>query len=264
MLERIESARESIFEEVTKLSFKVEGKVALVTGANRGIGLTIVRKLLAAGASKVYAAVRKPESVMELVEQADGRVVAVQIELSNPESIQAAAELTGDVELVINNAGVLKVASPFAASAIEDLGYEMDINVFGLMRMAQAFAPILKSNGGGAFVQLNSVASLRSFADFCTYAASKAAAYSMTQAIRDKLKDQSTQVVSVHPGPISTDMADSAGLTDIAESPDLVADGIVEALAKGEFHLFPDSMAKNFWSSYEPFARQVVEQDISE
>src|SRR5436309_8949899 len=131
----------------------------------------------------------------------------------------------------------------------------MDVNVFGLIRMAQAFAPVLAANGGGAFVQLNSVVSVKSFPDFATYSASKAAAYSITQALRDRLKAQGTLVVSVHPGPIATDMADAAGLTAVADTPAVVADAIVAGLAAGEFHVFPDKMARNFWEAYRGFAR---------
>ena len=115
----------------------------------------------------------------------------------------------------------------------------MDMNVSGLVRIAQAFAPVLKKNGGGALIQLNSLASIKCFAPFATYSASKAAAYSITQALRDILKEQGTTVVSVHPGPIATDMADTAGIGEIAEPPSIVADSILEALDKGEFHAFP-------------------------
>ena len=130
--------------------------------------------------------------------------------------------------------------------------------------MAQAFAPVLKANGGGAFVQLNSVASMKNFADFATYSASKAAAYSITQALRELLGQQGTAVLSVHPGPIATDMSDAAGMSEIAEPPSLVAEGIVAALKAGDFHLFPDSMAKQFGDAYQSFAENIVEADQSE
>lgn len=246
------------------MKFDVRGKVALVTGSNRGIGKVIVQTLLDAGVSKVYAAVRDPASVAGLVKASGGRAVAVTLDVTRPETISAAAVVAKDVQLVINNAGVLRVANLLSVDVFAALDFEMDVNVKGLIRVAQAFAPLLASNGGGAFVQLNSVASLKCFADFATYCASKAASYSITQALREKLSAQGTLVISVHPGPIESDMANSAGLAEVAESPALVADGIIAALAAGEFHVFPDSMAKQMWQAYAGFAKSVIESDTSE
>ncbi|MCC9603132.1 SDR family oxidoreductase [Stieleria sp. JC731] len=246
------------------MSFQVEGSVALVTGANRGIGKAILEGLLERGAAKVYAAVRDIKSVEPLIKTYGDKVVAIETDLSRPETIVAAAKKASDVTLVINNAGVLKNAPAMDPGAIDALQFEMDINVYGLIRVAQAFAPVLKSNGGGALVQLNSVASLKNFADFATYSASKAASYSITQGLKAQLDPQGIAVVSVHPGPIATDMASAAGLEEIAEPPSLVADAIVEALQSGQFHAFPDSMAKDIGEAYASFAENVIQPDIDE
>ncbi len=146
-----------------------------------------------------------------------------------------------------------------ANEVFDSLNYEFDVNVYGLVRMIREFVPVLEANGGGAFVQLNSVVSVKSFADFATYSASKAAAYSLTQALRDSLAGKSIQVMSVHPGPIMTDMGKAAGLEEIAEPASVVSEAIVTGLADGSFHVFPDSYAKNVWQAYEEFAKAVVE-----
>ncbi len=241
------------------MSCDIRDKIILITGANRGIGRALAETFIERGAAKVYAAVRNPDSTAPLTKVYGDKIVAVRVDLEDPASITAATLQAADVQIVVNNAGVLKCASPLDDHAIETLQYEMNVNVYGLIRMAQAFAPVLAANGGGAFVQLNSVASMKSFADFSTYCASKAAAYSITQALREVLGSQGTTVLSVHPGPIATDMADAAGLTEIAEPPTLVAESIVAALRDGDFHAFPDTVARQLGAAYKEFAENVIE-----
>jgi NAD(P)-dependent dehydrogenase (short-subunit alcohol dehydrogenase family) len=240
----------------------VKGRVVLVTGANRGIGKSIVEEFLRAGATKIYTAARNPESLKPLSDVYGERIVPVRIDLKDPESITAAASLASDVEIVVNNAGILHTATPIANNAVAMMQDEMEVNVYGLMRMAQAFAPILRVNGGGVLVQLNSVASVKNFVNITTYSASKAASYSITQGLRDMLQEQGTQVVSVHPGPIATDMAVDAGIEALAEPAELVARSIIDAIESGEFHAFPDSVAKQIGAVYHDFATNIVEADL--
>ncbi|MEQ8638009.1 SDR family oxidoreductase [Gimesia maris] len=246
------------------MGYEIQGQVALVTGANRGIGKAILEGLLKEGAAKVYAAVRDTSSVAGLVDEYGDRVVPVEFDLTNPNLIESAAETASDVSLVVNNAGVLTSTPALSPEAIDSLQFEMETNVGGLIRVAQAFAPVLKANGGGALVQLNSGASLLNFPQFATYSASKAAAYSITQALRQLLKAQGTLVVSVHPGPIATDMGHEAGFEDIAEPPEVVSDAMVEALKSGQFHVFPDAMAKGIGDAYHSFAENVIEAEMAE
>ena len=241
------------------MSLDINGKVALVTGANRGIGKALVAGLIGAGIAKVYAAVRDPNKAKPLVDQYGSKVVPIELDLTRPDTISAAASKCQDAFVVVNNAGVLKTASVLSAEAFESLKYEFDTNVYGLMRIAQAFAPVLKANGGGALVQLNSVVSMKCFPDFSTYCASKAASYSLTQALRATLTSQGTQVFSIHPGPIATDMGHDAGLGDIADPPEYVAVALLEAFKSGQFHVYPDKMARQIGAAYASFARDVIE-----
>ena len=247
-----------------KISCDIKGKIALVTGANRGIGEAITDAFLHHGATKVYAAVRNLDSADSLIERYGDMVEPVQLDLGKPETITAMAKRTDDVHVVVNNAAVFKACTPLDSDAIDALELAMKINVFGLVRMAQAFAPILRENGGGAFVQLNSIASLKCSSNFATHSASKAATYSITQALRELLGQQGTAVLSVHPGLIATDMSSTAGLAGTAEPPSLVAEGIVAALKSGDFHLFPDAMAQRIGRAYQSFSESVIEADLAE
>lgn len=239
------------------MSISIANKVALVTGANRGIGKAIVESFLQHGASKVYLAVRDPKSTAQLAQRYGDKVVTLQADVGHAESIIALARAAKDVQVVVNNAGVLEVANPLSDNVEAAFTHELNVNVFGLIRMAKAFAPVIQANGGGAFVQLNSVASILNFTEFTTYSASKAAAYSVTQGLRDTLKEKGIQVLSVHPGPIATDMANKAGLSN-GDPASVVSEGIVSALKAGDFHLFPDTMAKEIWKAYQGFAQAVV------
>jgi len=246
------------------MSIDINNKIALVTGANRGIGKAIVESFVQHGAKKVYLAVRNLESTADLVSQFGGIVVPVYVDMNAPESISALAETATDVDIVVNNAGILKLADPLSNDVEELFNQELTVNTFGLIRMAKAFIPVLEKNGGGAFVQLNSVASIKNFAGFTTYSASKAAAYSLTQGLRDQVADRGIQVLSVHPGPIATDMANEAGMGEMGEPTPVVSEGIVAALKAGDFHLFPDEMAKQFEAGYSSYADNFIEAQPAE
>uniref|UniRef100_A0A6T7J5Q1 Uncharacterized protein n=1 Tax=Attheya septentrionalis TaxID=420275 RepID=A0A6T7J5Q1_9STRA len=186
------------------------------------------------------------------------RVVPIYIDLAKPMSIKKAASLAQDVQVVVNNAGVLELANPLDENAIPALEYQIQINVYGLVHMSQQFVPVLEKNGGGAFVQLNSTSSLRCAKSmFATYSASKAAAYSITQGLRASLRD--TLVLSVHPGPIATDMVDQFGGRKSAEPASQVADCVVDAMKKGEFLVYTDTASRAIGNLYESFATNVIE-----
>ncbi len=240
------------------MSIAVENSVALVTGASRGVGRAITEGLLEAGAAKVYAAVRNLASVDELMERYGDRVVPIEFDLNRPETVAAAAEIATDVNLVVSNAGINNISDPLAESAIESLQIQMEGNVYPLIRLAQAFGPVLKANGGGALAQMNSLASLKNFTPFTTYSASKAAAYSVTQGLREAWAKQGTQVISIIAGPLKTDMSVAAGMGEGAPSPNLVAEALIAALESGDFLVYPDPMAQGAGEVYAPFADSFI------
>jgi NAD(P)-dependent dehydrogenase (short-subunit alcohol dehydrogenase family) len=241
-------------------AYNVKDKVVLCTGANRGIGEAFVRTFLKRGARKIYVAVRNLDTAKKF--EGEERVTPLYLDLSKPESIVEAAALAQDVEIVISNAGVLSRTDVLSKDTITNLQREMSVNVYGLIHMAQQFAPILQKSGGGVFVQINSVASFRcALSNVCTYSASKAAAYSITQALRQSMR--TTRVISVHPGPIATDMILTADeeLAKTAEDPIQVAEEVVRAIeTPGVFHVYPDSKSKQLSIVYQPFASTVIEQ----
>ncbi|PWJ57008.1 short-subunit dehydrogenase [Dyadobacter jejuensis] len=243
------------------MGISINNRVALVTGANRGIGKAIVASLIAHGAQKVYLVVRNPTSTQELEEQYGTKVQTIQADVADSASIKALAQQATDVSIVINNAGIGTPHSTLGDDVEADFQKQLDVNAFGLLRIANAFAHILEKNKG-ALVQLNSIASIKNFAQLSTYSASKAAAYSLTQGLRVELGAKGVTVVSVHPGPIATDMGVAAGFKDGA-SPSVVAEGIITSLQDGDFHLFPDPLAKQIEGAYQSFSDHDVMADLS-
>ena len=199
----------------------VEGAAALVTGANRGLGAAIAQALLDAGAT-VYGAARDNTSIT------NRDVIPIRLDVTSDDDIADAARTCGDVSLVVNNAGILRSSTSLAPGAVDAARAEMETNFIGPMRMARAFAPVLRDNGGGALVNVLSVLSFMSMPQGATYSASKAAAWSLTNALRIELRRQGTLVVAVHAGFIDTDMAAAVSAAKI--SPQSVAAQIVAAI----------------------------------
>ena len=226
------------------LTLDIKDKVVLVTGSNRGIGRSFVEQALAAGASKVYATARNTDSLADLAATDPERVVLLPLDICSQEQVDAVAVAATDVQVLINNAGAGGGGAIVAANDEAPKRMEMDINYFGTMKMAVAFAPLLKANGGGALVNILSISALCSFAFAPGYSASKAAGHSLTQALRAELAKQNTLVIGVYPGPIDTDMAKN--LPFDKASPESVATQVFEALASSEEDVFPDPFAVEF------------------
>ena len=216
---------------------KIEGSVVFVTGANRGLGLAFARAALAAGARKVYAAARDPSSIT-----LDG-VVPIALDVTKPEQVEAAARECKDVTLLINNAGISRGASLLGASAgFDEARAEFETNFFGPWAVARAFAPVLKANGGGAIVNVLSVLSWLTLPGAASYSASKAAAWSLSNGLRNELREQGTQVTSLHVAFMDTDMARKIPGDKIA--PEDVARQTFDAVESGEPEVLADATTR--------------------
>lgn len=216
---------------------KIHGSTAFVTGANRGLGLAYAKALLAAGASKVYAGARDPASVTL------AGVIPIRLDVNNPVDIAAAARQCGDVNLVINNAGILGGTPLLSADGNEALREVLQTNLQGVLDVSRAFAPVLKKNGGGALVNMLSALSWLSMPGSGAYSVSKAAAWALTNGLRNELRAQGTLVVAVHAGYIDTDMV--KGVDAPKTRPEDIARAVMEGIEAGEPEVLADDTARN-------------------
>ena len=215
---------------------KIGGSVALVTGANRGLGQVYARQLLSRGAAKVYGAARDPAAVT------DPGVTPIGLDITDPARVAQVAARCTDVTLLVNNAGVLKYSTFIGAPSMDAARLEMETNYFGTLGMCRAFAPVLAANGGGAIVNMLSVTSFYANPFDASYGASKAAAWSLTNGVRLELHHQDTLVVAVHASFIDTDMAALA--TGPKDSPESVAQQALDAVEAGQIEVLADERTR--------------------
>jgi len=211
---------------------KLENAVVLVTGANRGLGLAFAQEALARGARKVYAAARNPASITLK------GVVAVKLDVNNPEDVARVARDCADVTLLINNAGVAEKGGVLGENAEAMLRRQLETNLFGPLRLSRSFAPMLASNGGGGIINVLSIASWITGPVLATYSATKSAAWSMTNALRQELKEQHTHVLGLHVGFIDTDLASDFDVPKIA--PELVVTRTYDGLEQNAYQVLAD------------------------
>ena len=215
---------------------KIDGSVALVTGANRGLGLAYARELVKRGAAKVYGAARNPAAVTE------PGVTPVALDITDPKRVAEVAQQCADVSLLVNNAGVMRASTFTSAPDLDAARQEMEVNYFGTLRMCRAFAPVLAAAGGGAIVNMLSITSFFTNPFDASYGASKAAEWSLTNGVRLELHHQGTLVVAVHAGFIDTEMA---ALTDAPKiSPESVAQQAFDAVEAGQVEVLADERSR--------------------
>ena len=213
---------------------KIENAVALVTGANRGIGLAFAHELLARGARKVYAAARDPAAINL------AGVHPLRLDVNQPEDVAAAAALASDVTLVINNAGIAQPGGFLAADSEEVARRLFETNFFGMLRVSKAFAPVLERQGGGALLNVLSVASWVNGGELAAYSASKSAAWSLTNALRNELAAQKTQVLALHMGYVDTDL--TRGFDIPKSSPEAIVKRALDGLESGLDEVLADDL----------------------
>lgn len=209
---------------------------ALVTGANRGLGRRFALELVARGA-KVYAAARRPETI-----DIPG-VVPIQLDITDADSVRRAAEIATDVNVLVNNAGVSTRAT-LLDSPLEDIRLEMETHYFGTLQVVRAFAPVIERNGGGAILNVLSVLSWLHPSTSGAYSSAKAAAWAMTDAVRDELAPKGISVTALHVGYMDTDMV-SYIPAEQKTDPAIVATAALDGLFAGDREVLADALSRD-------------------
>lgn len=214
----------------------IRNQTLLITGANRGLGLAFAREALARGARKIYAAARDPDSITL------PGVVPLRLDVTKADEVAAAAQRARDLTLLINNAGIAATGSLLRPEAVAAARAMMDTNYFGPLLLSQAFAPVLAANGGGAILNVLSVASWISGPLLPLYAASKSAAWSLTNGLRIALAGQGTLVSGLHAGFIDTDL--TRGLDAPKSTPEAIVRAAYDGLAAGALEILADDITR--------------------
>lgn len=213
---------------------KIENAIALVTGGNRGIGQAFASALLARGARKVYVGARDPATVSQ------PGVEVLRLDVNHPDDVTSAATQASDVTLVINNAGIAQPGGFLAADSEEVTRRVFETNFFAMLRVSKAFAPVLQANGGGALLNVLSVAAWVNGGELAAYSASKSAAWSLTNALRHELAAQHTQVMALHMAYVDTDL--TRGFDVPKTSPQHIVEQALDGLEAGRDEVLADEL----------------------
>jgi NAD(P)-dependent dehydrogenase (short-subunit alcohol dehydrogenase family) len=226
---------------------KIQNATALVTGANRGIGFAFVKALLEAGATKIYATARDVNSLGVLTALAPGRIIPLQVDVTDISLVNNLPKQAPDINLLMNNAGILSFGNILEVP-VEAIQQQFETNFYGTLNMARAFVPVLERNGGGAIVNILTLVALASMPGLSTYNASKAAAWSMTQSLRASVRDRNIAVYGVFPGAVDTDML--AGVEMTKTSPADLAAAVLAGIEADQEDIFPDPMSTQLYAAW--------------
>ncbi|CAB3901405.1 SDR family oxidoreductase [Achromobacter denitrificans] len=215
---------------------ELKNAVVFITGANRGLGLAFAREALARGARKVYAAARDPSTV-----QLEG-VEPVKLDVTRPDEVAAVAARARDVTVLINNAGIAATGGFLAPGSADSARRHLETNLIGPLLMAQAFAPALAANGGGALLNVLSIASWINRPLLGVYGMSKSAAWALTNGLRHELREQGTQVLGLHMGFVDTDL--TRGIDAPKSTPQAIVSEAFDALEAGEEEVLADEATR--------------------
>lgn len=239
---------------------KIHDQIVLVTGANRGLGSALVQAALDMGARRVYAGSRDPSRLEALVKRAPDKIVPVAIDITSAASLASAAEVAKDVTVLVNNAGVLASYNVLTSSD-EQIAQDFATNFFGTLAATKAFLPALEragARGGAAVINVLSVVSLANMPALGAYSASKAASFSITQALRGDLGKKGISVHAAFPGAIDTDMVRSFEMPKT--SPELVASGILEGVEASLDDIAPDPMSREMFAKWKRDPKELERQ----
>jgi len=229
-------------------TFSVKDKIALVTGANRGIGEGFVKTLLEQGAKKIYAAARDVSNLTPLVALDPKVIEPILLDVTNIEHIKALPGKIPALDLLINNAGIANACGSTSENAVEISRLEMETNLFGPMQITLQLLPLLKQSSQAAIINLSSIAGISNFPMLGPYSATKAAMHSYTQGLRAELAGDNISVTGVYPGPIDTRMAEDF---DMEKAPPAqVAVRALAALEKGLTDVLPDDFSEEMYAAF--------------
>jgi NAD(P)-dependent dehydrogenase (short-subunit alcohol dehydrogenase family) len=236
---------------------KIQTATALVTGANRGIGLALVKALLNTGAPKIYATARDRSGLDGVTALDPARVVPLQVDITDSNLVNTLPQQAPDITLLINNAGILSFGS-ILETPLETIHQQFDTNFYGTLNMIRAFVPVVEKNGGGAIVNLLTLVALASMPGLSAYNASKAAAWSMTQSLRANVAGKNIGVYGVFPGAVDTDML--AGVEMAKTSPADIAAAVLTGIESGQEDIFPDPMSTQLYAAWKQDHKAVEKQ----